>query len=150
MTAPAFDDRNGVSPVYLHRLVASAGDIDELGHVSNIVYLRWVQDAATAHSEAVGWDFDRYKALGSVFVVRKHEITYYTPVLVGDAVTCRTWVDGWRGASSPRCTVIVRDKDDAKVATCTTLWALIDIESGRPRRLTAEMREDFAQEPRQP
>lgn len=145
-----FDDRTGVSPVFLHRLVAAESDIDELGHVSNIVYLRWIQDAATAQSEAVGWNFDRYKALGSVFVVRKHEITYYTSVMAGDAVTCRTWVDGWRGASSPRCTVIVRDKDEAKVAACTTLWALIDIESGRPRRLPQGMREDFAREPIQP
>ena len=28
-------------------------DIDQLGHVNNVVYLRWVQDAAVAHWTAV-------------------------------------------------------------------------------------------------
>ena len=26
-----------------------ASDIDQLGHVNNVTYLRWVQDAAVAH-----------------------------------------------------------------------------------------------------
>ena len=35
-------------------ITATAADIDELGHVSNLVYLRWVLDVAMAHSRAVG------------------------------------------------------------------------------------------------
>ena len=27
-------------------------DFDELGHVNNVVYLRWIQDIATAHWRA--------------------------------------------------------------------------------------------------
>ena len=149
MTSPkrtSPDDNDAVSPKFQHRLVAKDSDIDALGHVSNIVYLAWVQDAATAHSEAVGWDIERYKTLGVVFVVRKHEITYYAPVYAGDKIVCDTWVSGWRGASSPRRTEIVRESDGAKIASCTTLWALIDIESGRPRRLPNEMRGAFAQD----
>ena len=43
MPAPA--DRTPFSiPV-----TALAADIDELGHVNNTVYLRWVLDVATAH-----------------------------------------------------------------------------------------------------
>jgi signal transduction histidine kinase len=45
-------------------------DIDELGHVSNIVYLRWIQDVALAHSTAVGLDVEAYRAMGGVFFVR--------------------------------------------------------------------------------
>ena len=29
------------------------GDIDEQNHVNNTVYLRWVQEVATAHWEAI-------------------------------------------------------------------------------------------------
>jgi len=139
-----------VSPTYFHRLVAPATDVDELGHVSNIAYLRWVQDAATAHSAAVGWDFPRYKTLGSVWVVRKHEITYLQPAYGGDDVVCETWIESFRGASSPRRTRILRAKDDAELARVVTLWALIDLDTGRPRRIPAEMLEDFGREPRQP
>lgn len=137
-----------VSPTYLHRLVAAEGDMDALGHVSNIVYLRWVQDAATAHSDAVGWDYDKYKALGSVWVVRKHEITYLQPAYAGDEIECETWIASFRGASSPRRTRVLRQKDGAELARVITLWALIDMQSGRPRRIPAEMLEDFQREPR--
>ena len=37
-----------------HRdFTASEADIDELGHVNNAVWVRWVQDLATAHWAAV-------------------------------------------------------------------------------------------------
>ena len=49
-------------------------DIDELGHVSNLVYLRWVGDVAMAHSRSAGWDYARYRELGAIFMVRRHEI----------------------------------------------------------------------------
>jgi acyl-CoA thioesterase FadM len=51
--------------------IASAEDIDELGHVSNIAYVRWLQDAATRHSAAVGLELADYLRLGGVFVVRR-------------------------------------------------------------------------------
>ena len=34
------------------RIQIQPDDIDELGHVNNVVYLRWVQDVATAHWRA--------------------------------------------------------------------------------------------------
>ena len=34
-------------------------DIDQLGHVSNIVYLRWIQEAAIAHWNAEASDEDK-------------------------------------------------------------------------------------------
>ena len=58
-------------------------DIDELGHVSNLVYLRWVAEVAMAHSRARGWDFPRYRTLGAVFMVRRHEIDYVAQVTLG-------------------------------------------------------------------
>lgn len=130
----------------IHRS-ARADDIDALGHVSNIAYVRWVQDTATVASDAAGWDFARYKALGAVWVVRSHEITYYAPAYDGDAIVCTTWIEGWKGASSPRRTVITRAKDDLKLCECVTLWALMDMTSGRPKRIPPDMLQDFARTP---
>jgi len=127
--------------------IARASDIDALGHVSNIAYVRWVQDAATVASDAAGWDFTRYKALGAVWVVRSHEITYYAPAYKDDAILCTTWIEGFKGASSPRRTLITRAKDDVKLADCVTLWALMDMTSGRPKRIPVDMLADFARTP---
>lgn len=117
-------------------------DIDELGHVSNLVYLRWVQDVAMAHSRALGWDWARYRALGAVFVVRRHEIDYVAQVALGDTLRAETWVDSWRAASCIRKTELLRD--GKIVARAATTWALIGLASGRPQRIPDELAALFA------
>ncbi len=139
-----------VSPVHRIRFTAAKSDVDDLGHINNIVYLRWVQNAAGAHSGAVGWDLPRYQALGAVWVVRKHEITYLASAYAGDEIEIVTWVESFKGASSPRRTEIVRRKDDVVLARCITLWALVNPDSGRPTRISAEMKEEFEKDPGPP
>jgi acyl-CoA thioester hydrolase len=112
-------------------------DIDELGHVSNLVYLRWVAEVAMAHSRACGWDFPRYRALGAVFMVRRHEIDYVAQVTLGQPLSAETWVDSWRAASCIRKTELVRD--GTVVARAATTWAMIGLASGRPQRIPEEL-----------
>lgn len=124
-----------------HQVVvtAVASDIDELAHVSNLVYVRWVQEVAQAHSAAVGWDHPQYRDLGAVFVVRKHEILYVLPVIEGEEVELVTWIAWWRGASSERRTLVRRRNDGVVVARAATLWAFIDFATGRPKRIPKEI-----------
>jgi acyl-CoA thioester hydrolase len=123
-------------------ITTAPSDIDELGHVSNLVYLRWVQDVAMAHSRALGWDYAQYRALGAVFMVRRHEIDYVAQVSVGQDLRVLTWVESWRLASCIRRTEIVRG--DKTVARAATTWALIGMASGRPQRIPDEMTALFA------
>ena len=44
--------------------------IDVLGHTNNKEYLRWMEEAALAHSDSLGWTMDRYLGIGKVFVAR--------------------------------------------------------------------------------
>ncbi|MCA9689683.1 MAG: acyl-CoA thioesterase [Myxococcales bacterium] len=131
------------SPEFRHPLIASDEDIDALGHVNNVVYLRWIQDAASAHSAAVGYDMAAYRASGAAFVVRRHEIDFVRPCFAGDALEVITWVDGWRPASSVRCSRVVRRGDDVEVARARTLWAFINLETGGPARITEAVIEAF-------
>jgi acyl-CoA thioester hydrolase len=112
-------------------------DIDELGHVSNLVYLRWVLDVAMAHTRAVGWDYPQYRALGAVFVVRRHEIDYVAQVRLGQALRAETWVDTWRPASCIRKTELLRDGQ--VVARAATTWAMMGLASGKPQRIPEEL-----------
>ena len=118
-------------------LVAGADDIDELGHVGNQVYLRWVLDVAMAHSRSLGWDYEQYRALGAIFMVRRHELDYIAQVTEGQELVLETWVDEWRGASCIRKTEILRD--NKAVARAATTWALISITTGKPQRIPAEI-----------
>ena len=118
-------------------ILPTAADIDELGHVSNLVYLRWVADVAMAHSRARGWDFPRYRALGAVFMVRRHEIDYIAQVTLGQELSAETWVDSWKLASCIRKTEILRDGQ--VVARAATTWAMIGLASGRPQRIPEQL-----------
>ena len=119
-------------------------DIDELDHVSNLVYLRWVLQAARAHSDAVGWDTAAYRDLGSIWVVRRHEIDYAQSARLGDEVALTTWVDSWKRVSSVRRTEIVRRADDRVLARAATTWAFVDLESARPTRIPPSVQGAFS------
>ena len=120
---------------------ATDEDIDELGHVSNLVYLRWVLEAATAHSVARGWGHAEYLAHGAVFVVRRHELDYLLPVVAGDELVAQTWVESWRAASCVRRTDLVRG--DRTVARAATTWAYVALPEGRPTRIPPDLRALF-------
>src|SRR5262249_6496387 len=93
---------------------------------------------AAAHSAAVGWDFAAYQKIGAVWVVRKHEIEYLAPAFAGEAVTLETWVAEWDAASSTRRTRILRGATE--LARASTLWVLVGLPGGGPRRIPTEMR----------
>jgi acyl-CoA thioester hydrolase len=63
------------------------GDIDELGHVNNIAYLRWVQEVAAAHWKAIASVEDQTSFR---WVVVRHEIEYKHPAYLGDRVIAKT------------------------------------------------------------
>jgi acyl-CoA thioester hydrolase len=122
-------------------------DIDELGHASNLVYLRWVQEAALAHSTAVGLDQSAYLARREVWVVRSHEIQYLRPALVGERLAVDTRVASMSVANSVRRTVIMRLADQAVLCRASTDWVFVDVERGRPRRIPGDVRARFPIEP---
>lgn len=124
-------------------IVAGRDALDERGHVNNIVYVRWLQDAAQAHSEARGWDTAAYEKLGALFVVRRHQVDYLRPVTEGQRLAITTTVTGWRGASASRHTTIVRVDDGREVARGETQWVLVTHPEGRPTRIPHALREAF-------
>lgn len=104
-------------------------DIDRLGHVNNVVYLRWVQDVATAHWYAAATD--RQKAT-LLWVVAKHEIEYRRPAYEQDGVIARTWVGKATQRAFERHTELLRKSDRKLLARAKTLWVPVDMDSRKP------------------
>lgn len=116
-------------------------DIDEQNHVNNAVYLRWVQEVATAHwrtlaspaaQEAVGW------------VVLRHEIDYKAAATVGEEIVLRTWVGKATRLTFERFTEIRRHGDQRLLSNARTLWCPINTQTSRPVRVPAEVRAQFS------
>jgi acyl-CoA thioester hydrolase len=116
-------------------------DIDEQNHVNNTVYVRWIQDVATAHwlaiaspeaQETIGW------------VVLRHEIDYTAPAALGDEVTLATWVGKASRLTFERFTEIRRKGDGQVLSKARTLWCPINAQTGRPTRVPPEVRIQFS------
>jgi acyl-CoA thioester hydrolase len=122
--------------VYTHSFSVPESAIDVNGHVSNIEYVRWMQDAATAHTASEGWTLERYRESRAVWVVRTHTIEYLRPAFAGEQLQVHTWIASVRDCQSRRMYLVTRaDQDRVLVARAETLWICIDPETGRPRRV---------------
>lgn len=126
--------------VYEHAFKVSPGDIDQLGHVNNVVYLRYAQDAAVAHWRAA---VSREQRENLVWVVRRHEIDYLRPALEHDELIARTWVGEASGATMDRFIEIRRRRDGETITSVRSVWVALDARTLRPRRVTAELRGCF-------
>jgi acyl-CoA thioester hydrolase len=125
------------------RFAVSPDAIDALGHANNREYLRWMEDAAMAHSAAQGWPMARYLELGAAWVVRSHFVRYLRPAFAGDAVSVLTWVAGFERWTSRRRYLIQRDHDRRTLASAETDWAFVDLGTGRPRAIAPALRDAF-------
>ena len=116
-------------------------DIDEQNHVNNAVYLRWVQDVAVAHWQAIASP-DAQQAVG--WVVLRHEIDYKTPATLRDEIVLRTWVGKATRLTFERFTEIRRKDDGQLLSKARTLWCPINARTGRPMRVSEEVRAQFS------
>lgn len=124
------------SPAYQHPLRVGEPSIDGNGHVNNVEYVQWMQDAAIAHATTAGCTAFT-EAAGATWVARSHHIEYLRPAFLGDELVVRTWVVDARRSTSRRCYEFLRQ--DTLIARGETEWVYIDAANGRPRRIPPEI-----------
>jgi acyl-CoA thioester hydrolase len=124
----------------IHRLpiLVSTAEIDANGHVNNVEYVRWMQEAAMSHSDSAGCTVAT-KAAAASWVVRSHHVEYLLPTFAGDRLMILTWVSTLRRASSLRKYLFRRQSDHAVVARGETNWIFVHHRSGRPKSIPTEV-----------
>jgi len=116
-------------------------DIDELGHVNNVAYLRWVQDVAVAHWRAIADVKDQARLWWEVL---RHEIDYKHPAYLGDEIVAQTWVGAASRIRFERHTELLRASDRLLLAKARTLWCPIDAVTGKPASVGPDVRARFS------
>ncbi len=116
-------------------------DIDEQSHVNNTVYLRWIQDVATAHWKSLA-SAQSQAAIG--WIVLRHEIDYKLPASFGEEIVLRTWVGQASRLKFERFTEVRRKIDNQLLSQACTPWVPIDVRTGKPTRVSAELRAQFS------
>lgn len=125
-----------MSSKYQQRFTARPEHIDELGHVNNTVWVRWIQDIAVAHWESAARPEDSTQFF---WVVTRHEIDYRGNISEGETVNGETWIEGGpRGATSIR-RVDFRNEAGKVIVSAATTWAMLDRQTQRPVRVRPEI-----------
>lgn len=123
--------------VFYLPITVAPDDIDELNHVNNIVYLRYVQDAAIGHWKTVPQEI----ASQIIWMARRHEIDYLKQAFLGEELVAKTWVDDFVGVKSIRHCEILRGEE--VLARSVTHWISLDAQTLRPKRITEEIVKQF-------
>ncbi len=124
-------------------LVVQADHIDDYGHVNNLAYLKWCEDVAWAHTEAVGLGMGDYQRLDRAMALRKTCIEYKQPAFAGDSVRVANWiVDIGRLTATRRYQICWLD-DGATLARARCDLVCIELGSGKPRRMPPEFAERY-------
>jgi acyl-CoA thioester hydrolase len=131
-----------VTGVYEYEVEVPPSVIDANGHVNNVEFVRWMQEAAMRHATEMGCTAAT-QAAGATWVVRSHHIEYLHPALAGDRLRVRTWVANFRRAFSLRRYKFIRDRDSNVLARGETDWVFVDRQSGRPRTIPSPIQSMF-------
>ena len=110
--------------------------IDVVGHVNNVVYLRWLERVAWNHSEKLGMDWQAYEREGKAMVARRHELDYLAAAFEGDRLKVATWIiENDKKVSLLRAYQIIRESDGVILMRARTRWVCMNIQSGKASRM---------------
>ena len=113
------------------------GDVDTNGAVRLDAVARYLQDVATDDAVAAGFS----NAMG--WLVRRSMIRVVQPAVLNERIESTTYCTGFGRSWAERRTA-VRGADGAEIDG-VSLWVQIDIETGRPARLTDEFAEVYGE-----
>lgn len=124
--------------IYQYRLTVPDHAIDVNGHVSNIEYLRWMQEAAVSHMDVQECNKATLDA-GATWVVRMHHLKYLRPAFGGEKIIVLTWVSNLNRFQCLRKYRIVRPHDKTLLVKGETEWVFVDAKTGHLRSIPKDV-----------
>ena len=113
-----------------------AEDIDGLNHTNNTVYVKWCEQAAWSHSEAMGLTLSDYHELDRAMAISQAQYNYLQASYEGEDIVAGTWLVGWdRKLTMNREFQIIRPADGTTLLRAAMSLVCIELSSGKPRRM---------------
>ena len=131
-----------LDPVYSYEFTVPPEALDGNGHVNNVQYVQWMQEAAVRHYESLG-GLPLTQAIGATWVVRSHVIEYLRPAFAGERIQVRTWVVDIRRVRSLRRYRFLRVADGKLLVKGETDWVFVDAATGAPRPVPEQIIQIF-------
>jgi len=115
--------------------------IDFIGHVSNIVYIQWMEMARCKLLEEIGLPVHQIAEQGFVPVLVHTEIDYKQPLYLGETAHIKMWITELKNVSAVMKFCFY--KEGSLVAEGYQKGLFIDRVTLRPKKLTPEQRDLF-------
>lgn len=108
-------------------------ETDRYGRARLAFYTSIIQEAAGVHAAIRGLSITDMMGEGKTWVITRNHIDVHRYARWGEVVTVKTWAAKPVRLHLPRI-IEGYDKDGVLLFRSTTLWAILDLQSGRPRR----------------
>lgn len=129
---------------YVHAVTAGTADIDAYRHVNNAVYVRWLDEAAWAHSSALGLPPETCTDGRRGMAVWRTQLNYVGAAFEHDQLLVGTWILGQDGRLRvDRRFQIIRPADGQTLLRGLVHYVCIDLASGKARRMPPEFIECY-------
>ena len=116
--------------------------IDFMHHVSNIVYIQWMEIGRCLMLDAIGLSVSKIAEQGFGPVLVETQICYKTQLRLGDTVRAEVWLSELSSASA-WLEFRFYNGEGALAATGRQRGLFLHLATGRPRRITPEERTLF-------
>lgn len=126
-----------MDPIY--RITLPFRDIDMHGHMHNAAYVSHFEAALSHFLRAQGLQDHFSPDGGSVFLVRKIEVTYEAPCRYDEEINVTVRL-ARIGGSSLTFAPVMAGADGAGRALAEIVWIYVDKASGRPVQISADLR----------
>ena len=134
---------SGYNLILEHKIVVRTYDIDSAGHVSNIAYLRWLEDMRLELFEKY-FPLRTFVDVGITPVIASTHIEYKRPIKLFDKPEATMWVSGMKSATM-QIEAEIR-VDLALTTVASHVGVFINLATGRPVRIPAICQEKFSRE----
>lgn len=116
--------------------------IDFAHHLSNIVYIEWMEIGRLKLLDAIGMHIQELEKSKIFPVLASTEISYKQPIYMGDTITIETWISKLNLASAIMEFRFYKN-DGILAAIGSQKGLFINGDTKKPFRLTAEHRSKF-------
>lgn len=122
-------------------------EVDKSCHLTRMALLNYFQDCSVAQSESVGMGVSFLAENHIAWLLTAWQIIIEEMPELGDEVIVQTWPYDFKGLYGYR-NFMMKNADGTKIyAYANSIWALVDTESGRPRKVEADFAQRYGLEP---
>ncbi len=114
-------------------------ECDFFGHLNNVNYVRYMQEAAFDASAAIGYDVLRYIEVKHHWLIYDTDIEYLRPARYGDSIRVKTWIADARRVRARRAYELREVASNEMLARAYSDWVYLRNDNGRPASIPEDL-----------